>query len=242
MPLLNHEISPLHLSKHYVIKIIWPFLCQQSMLSGCQLTRYARPPDTPLMPPGIGHRPACIDGFVDMKTWFTSDSHFGHSRIISLCSRPFADVAEMDRALVVNWNAIVQPTDIVYHLGDFAYRNNRDGGSYLNSLNGIKHLVHGNHDNHVTKGLSGWASSQQMAVIKVDGIQITLLHYAMRTWPSSHHGALHLYGHSHGNLPGDRQSCDVGVDCWDFRPVRLEEIQARLLTLPERHGRRGGGT
>jgi calcineurin-like phosphoesterase family protein len=78
-----------------------------------------------------------------------------------------------------------------------------------------------------------------MAEVKVDGIRIVMLHYSMRVWPASHYGALHFYGHSHGNLLGDRQSLDVGVDCWDFRPVRLEEIQQRLLTLPERHGRRG---
>jgi hypothetical protein len=27
-------------------------------------------------------------------------------------------------------------------------------------------------------------------------------------------------------------SLDVGVDCWDFRPVSLPEIKARLETLP----------
>jgi calcineurin-like phosphoesterase family protein len=53
-------------------------------------------------------------------------------------------------------------------------------------------------------------------------------------WNASHHGALHFYGHSHGNLPGDSQSLDVGVDCWDFRPASLAEIRARLATLPTR--------
>jgi hypothetical protein len=51
---------------------------------------------------------------------------------------------------------------------------------------------------------------------------------------TSHRGALHFYGHSRDNLPGDAQCLDVGVDCWDFRPVSLAEVRARLATLPAR--------
>ncbi|KRP89238.1 hypothetical protein AOQ73_26835 [Bradyrhizobium pachyrhizi] len=39
-------------------------------------------------------------------------------------------------------------------------------------------------------------------------------------------GAIHVYGHSHGKLPGNGASCDVGVDRWDFRPVAFR-ISAR---------------
>ena len=173
-----------------------------------------------------------------MTIWFTSDTHFGHANIIKHCARPFSTAEEMDEALIANWNAIVQPTDEVWHLGDFAFRNSKSPVNYLRRLNGRVHLIHGNHDAPATLSLSGWASSQPMAEIKIDGTRITLLHYALRVWPASHHGSLHLYGHSHGSLPGDRQSCDVGVDAWDFRPVTLEEIRERLATLPERGGRR----
>ena len=168
------------------------------------------------------------------KTWFTSDTHFGHSNIINYSSRPFADTCEMDGTLVRNWNAVVQPDDDVWHLGDFCYRGSRSPQSYLDRLVGRKHLIHGNHDGEETKTATGWASSQQMAEIVVDDTRLVLLHYAMRVWPKSHHGSLHLYGHSHGSLPGDRQSCDVGVDAWAYRPVGLADIRRRLATLPER--------
>ena len=46
-------------------------------------------------------------------------------------------------------------------------------------------------------------------------------------------GALHVYGHSHGKLPGNNVSLDVGVDCWNLRPVTLSEIRARLAMLPD---------
>jgi calcineurin-like phosphoesterase family protein len=31
-----------------------------------------------------------------MSIWFTSDTHFGHERIVSYCKRPFRDVDEMN--------------------------------------------------------------------------------------------------------------------------------------------------
>ncbi len=43
-----------------------------------------------------------------------------------------------------------------------------------------------------------------------------------------------LYGHSHGSLPGNSQSVDVGVDNgWGYKPVTLAQIEQRLKTLPE---------
>lgn len=181
------------------------------------------------------------------KTWFTSDTHFGHANIIGYCNRPFRSVGEMDAALAANWNAVVMPEDQVWHLGDFCYRGAKSPSSYLARLNGRKHLIWGNHDSAEARDADGWTSSQAMAEIAVGGRRIVLLHYGMRVWSRSHHGSLHLYGHSHGSLPGDSQSCDVGVDVpeWAYRPVSLTEIERHLRTLPprepqDRHGRAGG--
>ncbi|WP_163059902.1 hypothetical protein [Acidithiobacillus ferrooxidans] len=57
-----------------------------------------------------------------MRTFFTSESHFGHDNIIRHCQRPcrehpFRDGAQMDRALINAWNSVVSPGDTVYHLG-----------------------------------------------------------------------------------------------------------------------------
>ena len=68
--------------------------------------------------------------------------------------------------------------------------------------------------------------------VVVDGVGIWLSHYAHRTWPRLHRGDLHLYGHSHGTLPGDSRSLDVGVDCWGYRPVTLAEIRERMASTP----------
>lgn len=51
--------------------------------------------------------------------FFTSDTHFNHTNIIRFCSRPFKDVEHMNETLIANWNRVVGPDNIVFHLGDF---------------------------------------------------------------------------------------------------------------------------
>jgi calcineurin-like phosphoesterase family protein len=171
-----------------------------------------------------------------MTVWFTSDTHFGHANIVKYSNRPFASVLEMDEALIANWNARVRPNDEVWHLGDFTFKAEAEATLYLNRLNGLKHLIWGNHDSERVRSLALWASSQPYAELSMNGKRIVLLHYGLRVWNRSHHGALHFYGHSHGSLPGDRQSCDVGVDnpVCRYAPWRLEEIERHLAALPER--------
>ena len=60
-----------------------------------------------------------IDRFDGDKVFFTSDTHFGHAGIITFCHRPFQDVAQMNETMIANWNRVVGPEDIVFHLGDF---------------------------------------------------------------------------------------------------------------------------
>ena len=60
------------------------------------------------------------------EIFLIADLHLGHENIIRYCSRPFvpADVAEMDRVLVANWNYSVAPDDRVFFLGDLRYGRN----------------------------------------------------------------------------------------------------------------------
>ena len=62
-----------------------------------------------------------------------------------------------------------------------------------------------------------------------------ICHYAMRVWNGSHHGAWHLYGHSHWNLPDTPSlSMDVGVDTHDFRPWHFDEISTLVAERVKR--------
>lgn len=187
----------------------------------------------------------------NMNYWFTSDTHFGHANIIKYCNRPFANSVEMNEAIIANWNSVVKDGDLVYHLGDFCFgREDYSFDSYLNRLKGLIVFVKGNHDR------LAWANRRKFYAAHdsyhqtvINGKDITLCHYAMRVWDKSHHGAWHLYGHSHGSLPDDPNSLsfDCGVDCHNYRPINFDEVEAIMAKktwLPiDHHGERkeGGG-
>lgn len=186
------------------------------------------------------------------STFFTSDSHFAHKRIIEYSKRPFSCLAEHDEILVDNWNRDVKPGDTVYFLGDFAYGNKDYARSIRNRLNGNIHFIKGNHDAtaHQIRQSFIWFKDVHEITVNFDQ-KVWLSHYAHRTWPKSHHGVWHLYGHSHGSLKElpDSLSMDVGVDMvalrasgfssgdviqkgWtkpeDYRPIHWDEIVWRM--------------
>ena len=165
-----------------------------------------------------------------MTVFFTSDTHFADHRVLNLYPRPFASVAEMDRALLERWNAAVAPDDEVWHLGDFA-RTARAAGEMLPRLNGAKHLLLGNNDPPGVAAL-GWASVQPYAETVVDGVALVLCHYPFRSWNGQHRRAVNLHGHSHGRLQPLARQFDVGVDARDYQPVTLSELLARQAKRP----------
>ncbi len=160
-----------------------------------------------------------------MATFFTADTHFGHAAARALYRRPFASVAEMDEAMVANWNAVVTDEDEVFHLGDFAVRHPNPGG-LLDRLHGRKHLLIGNNDPPTVTGLPGWASVAPYLETTCDGTALVLCHYALRTWRDMGRGAVNLHGHSHGRLKPLPRQFDVGVDARGFTPVTLAQLRA----------------
>lgn len=166
-----------------------------------------------------------------MTSFFTSDTHFGHIKIVEYCKRPFRDWVEMDEVMIERWNARVRPSDHVYHLGDFSLCTDYELiKAYVRKLNGNKHLILGNHDAKREKGLVGFAEVKPYKEIKVNDQHIVLFHYAMKTWNRAHYGSWQLHGHSHGTLPRDftMRQLDVGVDVWNFTPISFDEIQEEM--------------
>ncbi len=148
------------------------------------------------------------------STWFISDTHFSHANIVRFSKRPFASVEEHDEQLIANWNASIRPSDDVFFLGDLIF-GKRDAALALRQrLNGHIHFIEGNHDSAAHSIRNTFAWYREVMMIKVNGRYVWLSHYAHRIWDKSHHGAWHLYGHSHHSLPDDPDSLslDVGVD------------------------------
>lgn len=157
-----------------------------------------------------------------MKIFVTSDTHFGHRNIIKYCQRPFNNVDEMDYGLGYIWNSLVSPKDIVFHLGDVALTGSDRCRDLLSNLNGKKILIFGNHDRQSIKDLDCWKRVCGAFSFNYKGIDVLMQH---RPWEKLEPNKLYLHGHCHGKMGvWNSGQIDVGVDCWDYAPVELEEI------------------
>lgn len=157
--------------------------------------------------------------------YFTADTHFSHENIMKYCNRPYKSVGEMDEVLIANWNNIVGPNDLVWHLGDVAWK---DPIKYLKRLNGQIYVLIGNHDSEkqlqecLDEGVIQWFGHVKYK--KFQGNSFFLSHYAHRTWRNSFHGSYHLFGHSHGDMPNLGRSMDVGVDAVGYKPIHVSKV------------------
>lgn len=86
------------------------------------------------------------------------------------------------------------PDDTLWIVGDFCMEGRFDfAKAYRDRIKCRNvHLVWGNHDKRSIRPLFGQVLEQGM--VKVDGQNIWLNHYPMRSWDKSFHGSWHLYG------------------------------------------------
>jgi calcineurin-like phosphoesterase family protein len=164
-----------------------------------------------------------------MTTFFSADHHFGHKRILELSARPFRSLTEMHEVFIRNWNDVVGPDDVIWHLGDFAIDDIDPGeaAGIFHRLNGTKHLIAGNHDQRTITRLP-WETVSESGLVDTEDGLVFACHYPMLTWPLAHKDVVHLFGHLHGEWLGTDLSADVGVDAWNYRPVSLPEIRKRM--------------
>jgi calcineurin-like phosphoesterase family protein len=159
--------------------------------------------------------------------WFTADQHFWHRNIISLQNRPFDSMEHMIAKLVKNHNLLVQPSDTVFHVGDFSLGSGTRTLFVLGLLNGTNILLKGNHDRYQRASLPNYWQG-----ILDGGVGVYLSHCPQGSWPGMHQGVWHLYGHLHGGLSRhpappfkSRFHYDVGVDNNNYMPVSLEQLE-----------------
>ena len=171
------------------------------------------------------------------ETWFTADTHFWHTNIIYYCDRPFISVGHMNHDLVENWNSVVKPGDIVYHIGDVLLPRRRSKDEIkklLNSLNGDIVVILGNHDSRrLLNKTSRLLWHKQTHKLLIDGQVVTLSHYIWHPKVDIrlHEGDWLLHGHHHGMKGHEYGRIDVGVDCWDYTPISWEQVKSIMAEL-----------
>jgi calcineurin-like phosphoesterase family protein len=164
-----------------------------------------------------------------MTYFFTADQHFDHDNIIKHCTRPFTYVNSMNEHLIEQWNKVVGHGDVVVIAGDFAWANKGSHAyvdkMFTNQLNGSKIFLKGNHDR--------WSKTKMDHIYRktIDGIQIIVCHYPLRSWTYGYN----LHGHSHGTLEPWFNQLDVGVDnayklLGEYRPLSIVEVDTLIQT------------
>ena len=169
-----------------------------------------------------------------MKSFVTSDNHFGHENIIRFCNRPFKNVEDMNATMIERWNDVVGDHDMVYHLGDLTLNGQGYANDIISQLNGLIYFITPNwhHDKrwyrndggHVSKSGHKVVMMPALHLLKYIGHKITLCHYPMEEWEASFHGTYHFHGHSHGNAKEKPWRFDVGVDVWGFTPIEIDYL------------------
>ena len=181
-----------------------------------------------------------------MAVYFIADTHFGHQNALAFDNRKFKTIEEHDNALIENWNNAVGIDDEVFILGDISWHNATKTIEIVKSLNGVKHLIVGNHDKKLLKNRELQSLFVEITDYKElslpDGKGIVLCHYPIPCFNHHYYGWYHLYAHVHSSFEWNMMErvkyemtelydkpCmmfNVGamLDYMDFTPRTLDEI------------------
>jgi len=177
--------------------------------------------------------------------YVTSDTHFCHTQEFLYKPRGFETVQDMNKAIIKNWNSVVQPDDEVYLLGDVMLNDNVEGMKCLHQLKGKIHIVLGNHDSEARKilYLSSWnVDSVELAYrLKYKGYHFYFSHFP--TLCSNYDvdkplkaRIINVCGHSH--TTDKWKDIDLGIvyhaelDAHNNTPVSLDTILNDIKTHP----------
>ncbi len=159
-----------------------------------------------------------------MKIFYISDTHFGHENIIKYCNRPFQNVEEMNERIINNWNSVVGKDDIIYHLGDFAFKNSKIT-DLVKRLNGTIYLIKGNHDSKNVEYYNKFGFIVLPTRTLIEDKKLILSHKPIPDTDIPK-GYINVHGHIHNNpLEGEEFSnklhkC-VSVELINYTPIEL---------------------
>lgn len=164
---------------------------------------------------------------------YSADLHLGHFNVIKHDGRPYSSVEEMNNALIRNHNEMVSNSDDIYWGGDLFFRE-KNPEQYLKRLNGIKHLVIGNHDKYWLKDKElrkYFVEISDILHVKDGDKTIAMCHYPMVEWDGYYRGTWHIYAHIHNNLNEayeimrhKEKALNAGCMLTEYRPVTFEEL------------------
>lgn len=169
--------------------------------------------------------------------WLISDTHFLHRNILTfkdengnlIRGSKFSSVEEMDQYMIDQWNSVVKPGDIVYHLGDVMMGDKESFKKLWPKLVGQKRLVVGNHDD-IPWLSSGGFFKKVMMWRRFDEFGLLLTHVPIHEsglWDYKRDRPLtNVHGHIHHHPAPTYRHRNVSVEAIDYRPINIEELRA----------------
>ena len=162
------------------------------------------------------------------KIWLISDTHFGHTNVIKYCNRPFESSDEMDKTIIENWNNTIKKYDKVFLLGDVSFHTKERTKEIIQSLNGYKVLIKGNHDK---RSNDFWLDcgfkevGKYPIILNVNDRDLILSHQPISVSVDkgdffNYHGHVHNMINDYEVVYPNRYKC-VSVENISYKPFRL---------------------
>lgn len=163
------------------------------------------------------------------RTFAIGDTHIGHKNILKFepIHRPFDTIEEHDETIITRWNATVRPDDIVWHLGDVLFGVHNFPKLYR--LNGIKHLVLGNHD-HYDLALF---QKHFVSIVPYHKIQGVLLSHIPVHPQQMGRFRGNIHGHLHSAKIDDPRYFNASCEHINLTPILMDKIISAMPPMPK---------
>lgn len=162
------------------------------------------------------------------KTFVIADLHFSHSKIIEYENRPFANVEQMNKIIINNWNKVVSKCDTVFVLGDVSFTDKESTKELISRLNGRKVLILGNHDRgRSVNNFWRYVGFDEVYKYPIVYNNFLIMSHEPPEYFNSHTPYAYIYGHVHSTDMYRTITCNsacVSVERWDYTPVELTKL------------------
>ena len=182
------------------------------------------------------------------NVFYTADLHFNHPFVAG--TRGYDTAEEHDENLIREFNKRVHKKDHLWILGDLNHGSLTAGLAQASRLNGVKHLVLGNHDTaHPMHKRSHSQMKRYMEVFEsvhlheqhiIDKQHVNLSHFPYKgdhkpedrhtQWRLRDEGLPLLHGHVHAEFMLSENQFNVGVD-FGTAPLAREHVEMWLRTI-----------
>lgn len=154
---------------------------------------------------------------------FIADLHFRHQNMA--IRRGFTTVEEHDDHIISEWNKVVDKRDVTYILGDITMEKS-EPYPLLYLLNGIKHVVLGNHDRKQDSAKLLEYVNTVSGIILYKGFYLT--HCPVHPMELEYRDTKgNIHGHIHDKEVGDSRYFCVSCERVNYQPKTIEELLNR---------------